>query len=290
MIWLLNEPFPLTGEDLLLFVLFLAVILVQVLRLFANNSNNPYAKKYLNRYRFLRNLDPVYRYHIQTWFRFYNALDNKGKQLFERRVQRFIDMKQFIARGGTAEVTNEMKAMIAGCAVQITYGYPSVYFSHFWRILVYPGNYYSAISRRYHKGDVNPGGIIALSWRSFMEGFEKSNDGRNLGLHEMAHALRLINIVNNDEYNFYDRETMRKFDECAEGEIEKIRNSSNGETFFRDYGATNKEEFFAVAVESFFERAQEFKDYNPELYSLLCSILRIDTVSVYNMESTQLRA
>lgn len=286
----MDEKFTLTGGDLLLFVSMLIVIGVQFLRLFANNSNNPYAKKYLNRYRFLRNLDPVYRYHLQTWFRFYNALDSKGRQLFERRVQRFIDMKQFIARGGTAVVTNEMKAMIAGCAVQITYGYPSVYFSHFWRILVYPGNYYSAISRRYHKGDVNPGGIIALSWKSFMEGFAKSDDGRNLGLHEMAHALRLINIVSNDEYNFYDREIMRRFDDCAESEIQRIRDSSPGASFFRDYGATNKEEFFAVAVESFFERAQEFKDYNPELYSLMCSILKVDTVAIYTMESTQIRA
>ncbi|MBK7711171.1 MAG: hypothetical protein IPJ37_09645 [Bacteroidales bacterium] len=35
------------------------------------------------------------------------------------------------------------------------------------------------------------------------EGFSNQTDGLNsLGLHEMDHALRLINIVENEEYDF----------------------------------------------------------------------------------------
>ena len=90
-----------------------------------------------------------------------------------------------------------MKALIAGSAIQLTFGYPDVDFGHFWRILIYPDNYYSTITHRYHKGEVNIKGIIVLSWKSFKEGFADSTDGRNLGFHEMAHALRLINIVEN---------------------------------------------------------------------------------------------
>jgi MtfA peptidase len=115
-----------------------------------------------------------------------------------------------------------MKAMIAGSAIQLTFGYPDIYFVHFWRILNYPDNYYSTITRRYHKGEVNRRELIVLSWKSFREGFADPSDSRNLGYHEMAHALRLINIVANEEYDFYDQDTMNEFEDEANLEIKKI--------------------------------------------------------------------
>ena len=42
-----------------------------------------------------------------------------------------------------ARLLNEMKALIGGAAIQLTFGHPSIYFTHFKRILVYPDSYYS---------------------------------------------------------------------------------------------------------------------------------------------------
>lgn len=245
-------------------------------------SNSPFVKRNLKKYLFLRELDKVYKPFLEEYFTFYNCLDSKQKLLFERRVQKFIDLKEFIPRGGLESVKPEMKAMIAGSAIQLTFGYPDIYFLHFWRILVYPDNYYSTISRRFHKGEVNRRGIIVLSWRSFKEGFSNPDDGRNLGFHEMAHALRLINIVENDEYDFYDRSVMKEFEKEARSEITRINNSPPGACLFRRYGTTNIDEFFSVAVECFFETPAELKAYNPAIYELLSKILKSDPVNLYS--------
>ena len=250
-------------------------------------SDSLIIKKNFKRYLFLRRLDSIYRPFLEQYFSFYNSLDSKKKLIFEKRVQKFMDIKKFIPRGGIKSITPEMKALIAGSAIQLTFGYPSIYFIHFWRILVYPDNYYSTITHRYHKGEVNRRGIIVLSWRSFKDGFTCGTDGINLGFHEMAHALRLINIVDNPEYDFYDRKIMSEFEKEANKEIPRIKNSSEETGFFRRYSATNMDEFFAVAVECFFERSFEFSAYNPKLYGLLSKILRIDPVIIYPAAGTR---
>ena len=238
----------------------------------------PFVKKNLKKYLFMRNLQRIYQPYLVRYFPFYNALSDRNKLFFERRVQKFIDMKQFIPRGGITEITPEMKALVAGSAIQLTFGYPSIYFRHFWRILIYPDDYYSTITQKYHKGEVNLGGIIVLSRKNLKEGFRSHTDGRHLGLHEMAHALRLINIIENPEYNFYDRGIMKEFDKEARKEIIKIQNGHNSTSLFREYSTTNKDEFFAVAVEIFFEQAKAFYRYNPKLYTLLTRILKLDPI------------
>jgi MtfA peptidase len=245
-------------------------------------SNDPYVKRYLKRYLFFRKLENVYKPWLVKYFPFYNSLTPEHKALFEKRVQKFIDLKQFIPRGGLKIVTPEMKALIAGSAIQITFGYPNIYFMHFWRILIYPDNYFSTITRNYHKGEVNRKGLIVLSWKSFKEGFSNQTDGLNLGLHEMAHALRLLNIVENEEYDFYDRDVMNEFDKEAKNETAKLLNSPQEKSIFRNYGTINLDEFFSVAIECFFERSYEFKQYNPRLYSLLSKMLKIDPDNLYS--------
>ena len=125
-----------------------------------------YFGDYLNKYLLVARLDPLYKKPIQKYLKYYQQLNSSEKVFFEKRVQKFINQKQFIARG-MDKITDEMKALIAGAAIQLTFGHPSIYFAHFKRILVYPDSYYSEISRRYHKGEVNMGGLIVLSWKNF---------------------------------------------------------------------------------------------------------------------------
>ena len=210
---------------------------------------------------------------LQKYSLYYNRLGSEEKKLFEKRVQKFINLKQFIPRD-MDRVTDEMKALIAGTAMQLMNGLPKIYFAHFKRILIYPDNYYSQISQRYHKGEVNARGLIILSWKNFVEGFIDNKDGRNLGLHEMAHALRLENGISNEEYGFLDDDLLKKWTALCYTEIYKM---DDGESdFFRSYAATNSQEFFAVAVENFFEKPREFKDWNPEMYSTLAKMLNQD--------------
>ena len=201
-----------------------------------------------------------HRKYLEKYFTFYQKLPPKSKQVFERRVARFISSKKFIPRN-IKEVTSEMQVLISASAIQLTFGFPNLRLSYFVNILVYPDAYYSTISRAHHKGEVNPRmRAIVISWKYFVEGYIQP-DGRNLGLHEMAHALRLENRIMNEEYGFLDSQTLKEWELRADHTIKEIQEGR--EDFFREYGATNNDEFFSVAVENFFERSKLFSGKAP---------------------------
>jgi Mlc titration factor MtfA (ptsG expression regulator) len=233
----------------------------------------------LPRFRF-RPIKPFYQQVLDAYFTYYQHLDSPNKKRFERRVQAFIDNKQFIPRSIPA-VTDEMKALIAGSAIQLTFGFRHLNFVNFKRILVYPDDYYSRITRKYHRGEVNPRGLIVISWKAFEEGYRDDKDGRNLALHEMAHALRLENAIYNEEFDFIPEKQLQYFDRLAMQQVGKMKMGEVG--IFRNYGSGNVHEFFAVAVEVFFEQPHEFLKEKPELYRALSALLNQDPVRLFHL-------
>lgn len=207
---------------------------------------------------------------LQKYFTFYNLLPEKSKKIFRKRVAFFMSSKEFIPRDMIG-VSWEMKVLISASAIQMTFGFPHVNLSHFRYILVYPGRYYSNATRTHNQGEVNPmAKSIVIGWKFFVEGYIKQ-DGRNLGLHEMAHAISFENRIMNHEYDFIDADALDEWEIRASNTMNEIKNGT--ETFFREYGATNREEFFAVAVENFFERPVEFSEKHPLTYNILCRVL-----------------
>ena len=235
---------------------------------------NHFFKDQINRRLIYYSLKPRYKSILKDYNIYYNRLDSKNRGVFERRLAKFIGMKEFIPRGGLESITDEMKVLIGAKAIQITFGHPSVYFEHFWRILVYPDSYYSEINQRYHKGEVNSKGYIILSWKNFIEGISDRTDGVNLGIHEMAHALHIENAITNNEYDFLNSEKLEEFNFRAQREMEKI--NSGEKHLFRKYAGTNIHEFFAVMIENFFERPVEFKNQHTELYKVATHIMQQD--------------
>ena len=215
---------------------------------------------------------------LQKYFKYYQQLSPGNKAKFERKVTNFIYGKHFIPRN-VDEVTIEARVLIAASAVQLTFGLPNIYLTYFNKILVYPNDYYSALTRRYHKGEVNPRfGIIVISWQSFVDGYIEPHDSKNLGLHEMAHALRLESMIRSEELPPFDEELLDQFDDYAH----RICNDPefSTQTFFRPYACTNEHEFFSVAVENFFERSEQFKKELPELYKILTNLLGQDPLNL----------
>jgi Mlc titration factor MtfA (ptsG expression regulator) len=60
----------------------------------------------------------------------------------------------------------------------------------------------------------------------------------------------------------------------ANEEIQKIK--AGNPTVFRSSAGLDDDEFFAVALETFFEKPHEFFDYNPSLYGMLVRLMRQD--------------
>ncbi len=241
----------------------------------------------LVKWRSKRALHIHYKEPIEKYNRFYQKLPDKSKVIFEQKVNYFLLTKEFIPRN-IDEVTDEMKALISATAVQLTFGLPDITLKHFDKILIYPNDYYSTINRQYHKGEVNPRyKSIVLSWQHFVEGFANPTDGMNLGLHEMAHALKLENLIQNEEYAFFDRAELEKWQALAKAEMSKIKNArlpdgQGGETIYRQYASVNEDEFFAVSIELYFEQPHKLFDYSPELYKTLSNLLRQDIKRLFD--------
>jgi Mlc titration factor MtfA (ptsG expression regulator) len=230
-----------------------------------------FLKDFVNRHLIFRRLHPEAKAFLQLNFKYYQRLSDREKLLFERRTQKFIKTKYFVPRGGLKEVTLEMKTLVAASAIQITFGFPSIYFEHFYTILIYPEHYQSTLTGKLHEGEVHTGGYIVLSWKHLLQGYSVDNDGRNLGLHEMAHALKIVDSIQSREYDFMDTALLHRFILLAREEMQRI--SAGEDSFFRAYAATNDQEFFAVAVENFFERSLQFQQYHPELFEMLGDLL-----------------
>jgi len=219
----------------------------------------------------------LYKDILQKYFGYYQRLSGAAKSRFERKVCNFLYSKKFIPRN-MESVSIEARLLIAASAVQLTFGLPNIYLQHFDKILLYPNEYYSSVTKKYHKGEVNPRfGIIVLSWNNFVNGYLKPSDSINLGLHEMAHALRLENIIRQAEYKFFDENLIKRFDAYASRVCSDLNGYGN---FFRPYACTNEHEFFSVAIENFFERSELFRKQVPELYAILTRLLGQDPLKM----------
>jgi Mlc titration factor MtfA (ptsG expression regulator) len=203
----------------------------------------------------------------------YQRLDEAGKQRMERITAAFLREKEWVGAGIT--VKEEMKVMISACAAQLLMGHPDILLEHFERIVVYADTYHSHKTGRMHQGEVRPkAGIIIISWDDFVHGYAHSRDAHNVGLHELAHALWFEDMIENSEHNFLDRMLLAQWNRMATEHVARIKRQEPH--YFRDYAGTNQAEFFAVAVEYFFEQPKEFKLAEPELYGTLARLLKQD--------------
>jgi Mlc titration factor MtfA (ptsG expression regulator) len=211
---------------------------------------------------------------------YFNKLSPAEQSRFEERVIAFAERKTFSGRQDLS-VTREVEISIAASAVQLTLGLETWDLSYFKQILVYPADYKSPATGKYHKGETNMGGFLCFSWKAFQEGNAIPNDKVNLGLHEFAHALR-FNGIRGSETDYFFENYFARWLACAYSEFKKLQRDPSG-SIFRKYGGVNINEFFSVAVETFFEAPAEFKTALPELYrhtSILLNQTFTDTGAV----------
>ena len=213
---------------------------------------------------------------------YYKALTPEERKRFEWLVYYFITSTEISFRQfkPTQLINyNAARYLIASCASQISLFLSEDCYDAFHKIIIYPDKYYSPITGQYHKGETNPGaGYIVLSWNSLNSGFANNADGINLLMHELAHALWLENKM--FDYEIFEAEALESYEVMAA--VAKANMQSSGEEhFFRRYALTNDEEFFAVAVENFFERPVQFSTALPDLYATMVTLFKQDPIKLY---------
>lgn len=210
---------------------------------------------------------------LESHFPFYHTLSATEQVRFRKRLAYFMRRKRFVAYEGL-DLFDSMKALICAEAIRITFGLKYFLLPHFKVIRVFPKEYYSEITQKYHKGEVNIKGAITFAWSSFAEGIVLPNDGVNVAIHEFAHAVYFENFIKNREYLFIDPELLRIWNEFAKLEMPQMKRDESH--FIRAYGSTNIDEFFAVSTEHFFEQPEDFEREHDDLYLLLTKIYNQD--------------
>jgi Mlc titration factor MtfA (ptsG expression regulator) len=209
---------------------------------------------------------------FNKYFSYYRSLNRNDKKLFIKRVLVFIRTTRIIGKQGF-KVNYEVKLLIAASAIQLTFGLKRFIFPRFRTFIIYNDVYYNQLTGQYHKGEVNPKGVTVISWKHFIAGYANPTDKLNVGLHEMAHAF-LLNTMYTDLHDPNLDEFLVKVIHLSKAEIKKIKASESH--FFRSYAMENVHEFFAVAVEHFFEAPGQFKNELPQLYKYLARLLNQD--------------
>ena len=205
-------------------------------------------------------------------FSYYGFLKEAEQQEF---VLRCVDIKsslEFEAREDV-ELTEEMCLLLSASLAQLTFGFKDYVLSNFKKIIIYPSTFYSKLIEAEVKGLTYGNGFISLSWSHFENGYEHGSDKLNLGLHEFAHALLL------DKAKQFDVEAFDMLEKMANFIKEEVEFTGKSDSLFRDYGLTNMHEFWAVAVEVYFENPVELSAKYPRLYRVMCVLLKQDLAS-----------
>jgi hypothetical protein len=213
---------------------------------------------------------------------YYKSLDGSGRDRFLRRVSEFMKDKDF----QYIDVVQEeiMPLLISSAAIQLTFGLENYLLDHFTTIYLLKDNYRYGLYNTPFEGHVSEEGIY-LSWSNFLREFSDYSDGQNVGLHEMAHALVYVNFTSEDgiDQAFHDRfkdfsGVGRPIFEAMSGEDPNPPGAA-ATALLGTYAATNYQEFWAVCVETFFERPAAFKRQIPTLYLALCTLLNQDPLT-----------
>jgi hypothetical protein len=220
----------------------------------------------------------------------YRKMPNDLKAELRGHVNVFLNEKRFRGCGGL-EISDEIRVTIGGFACLLILRRDSDYFPGFSSILVYPDTYlvdevtYDGVveveGQDARSGESWHRGPVVLSWRDILESLAEDNDGYNVVLHEFAHKLDEENgdvdgvpvLADSTHYKEWAEVLTRAYG--SYGSPGKPARPGHAPVL-DEYAFTAPEEFFAVATEAFFEKAQEFKEELPELYEQLRRFYRVD--------------
>jgi Mlc titration factor MtfA (ptsG expression regulator) len=209
---------------------------------------------------------------------YYRSLNASARERFLRRVLLFMEVKKF--EYIDIEPEESMPLLISAAAIQLTFGLEHFRLDYFRTIHIIKDKYRFGLYNMPFEGHVSEDGIY-LSWAHFIREFTDYSDGQNVGLHEMAHALTYVNFTVQDgrDNTFHDRFT--EFSAVARPIFERMQAGES--TLLDAYAATNYQEFWAVCIETFFERPTPFKRQLPELYFSLCTLLNQDPLTPHKL-------
>ena len=220
---------------------------------------------------------------LQEKVAFYRGLNEEKKLRFESDIKNFLQVVKIT--GIQVEVELEDRLLVASSAVIPLFGFPEWTYTYLDEVLLYP----SSFDRNFNLGNkeeiitgmVGNGpmeGKVILSKPSLHAGFDISNDKKNVGIHEFVHLFDKEDGIIDGIPPGYESKAYSlpwiDFIRLKSDQIMSRQSDING------YATTNRQEFFAVASEYFFERPHLLKQKHPKLFKELSAIFKQDTTEV----------
>ncbi len=206
---------------------------------------------------------------------FYSHLDPDARRRFEQDVQIFLAEHTFEAVDG-APITDELRLGVAAGAALLLHGRPDWELPAGRTILIYPDRFdddYYLTDDAGFDGMVHEQGPIILSAQAVAESWAHPGDGNNVVLHELAHLFDYENMSADGVPSLLDPASEASWRRLVRREMQHAR---LGKSLLRRYAATNPAEFFAVAVENFFERPELLRRRHAELFDVLVALFNLD--------------
>lgn len=222
-----------------------------------------------------QNLSETARIWLRTHVPLYRQLDDGGRERFERDVQFALDEYSYEGIRGV-QITEELRLSVAAGIAVLLHGRPSWELPGSQSVLFYPerfdDTYHENISASYD-GMAHEQGPIIVTVSAVEESWEDSADASNVVLHELAHLFDFDNEGADGVPSLVSPASAPDWQALVREEMARIRESKS---LLRGYGAEAPSEFFAVAVEYFFEQPAPLARHHPELFRALVGFFRLD--------------
>jgi len=221
---------------------------------------------------------PQWSAHLLEYVAFYRWLNDEDRQRFERRCFAFLRTTR-IEASGAVDISDDDRLLVAASSVIPVWGFPDWPYLSVKAVVLFPGLFNrdfecgqpdSTIAGMVGSGPM--AGKMALSKPELHYGFRNSHDKKNVGVHEFAHILDMVDGRCDGDPKITESGRCSQqwfaFIQHKIGQIEKRKSNIDA------YGATNAQEFFAVSSEYFFERPLMLKQKHPALYEYLSDFYR----------------
>lgn len=216
----------------------------------------------------------AWRTWLQAHVPWYSRQGTEARARFERDIQFFLAEQRF--EGVGVEVTETLRVAVAAGAALLLHGRPDWELPTHRTILFYA----EAFDDQYFEGDggtfagmVHAQGPVLFSVRDVVRSWADPEDGFNVVLHELAHLLDYQNADADGSPALLDAASEGAWRDLVTREMRRIRLRRS---LLSDYALTNRAEFFAVAVEVFFERPERMARQHRALFKALQAFFNLD--------------
>ncbi|HMJ15065.1 MAG TPA: M90 family metallopeptidase [Polyangiaceae bacterium] len=217
-------------------------------------------------------------------------LGQAEREKLEALIRIFISEKNFEGAGGL-ELDAEMRVAIAARACLLILHrveLDSPLYPELSSVVVYPSAYRVRESQQdgyvviegdqTRLGESWTRGVVVLAWDAVLAGAANQQDGHDVVLHEFAHQLDAEDGAMDGTPELDDRQRYAAWSRIAGAEFAALRDAvdRHRKTTIDAYGAESAPEFFAVVVETFFEKPGQLEREHPDLYRELVAFFRLD--------------